>query len=48
MARRRIFGTIRRGRTKITSQRQIRFLEARKLPYTYITESGRRIRRNIR
>lgn len=43
-----ILGTIRRGRTKIRSAKEIRFLEARKLPYTRITKSGKKVRRNVR
>lgn len=49
MARKkRILGTIRRGRTKITSPKEIRFLEAKKLPYTRFTKSGRKVRRNVK
>ena len=46
--RRRLRGTTRRGRVKIYSKKQIRFLESKKLPYTRITKSGRRVRRNVR
>lgn len=43
-----VLGTIRRGRTKITSPKEIRYLEAHHLPYTRITKSGKRVRRNVR
>lgn len=46
--RRRILGTTHRGRTKITSQKEINLLEARHLPYTRITKSGKKVRRNTR
>jgi len=48
MRRRRILGTTRRGRTKIYSQKQINFLEQKKIPYTRITKKGKRVRRNVR
>lgn len=44
----RVLGTTRRGQTKITSQKEINFLEAKKLPYTRITKSGKKVRRNVR
>ncbi len=44
----RVLGTTHRGRTKITSEKEIRFLEEKKLPYTRITKSGKRVRRNSR
>lgn len=48
MKRGRVLGTTRRGRVKIRSAKQIRFLEVHKLPYTRITKGGRRVRRNVR
>jgi len=44
----RILGTTRRGKVKIRSKKQIRFLEAHHLPYTRITKSGKKVRRNVR
>ncbi len=44
--RKRVLGTTRRGRTKITSPKEIRYLEAQKLPYTRITKRGKKVRRN--
>lgn len=43
-----VYGTTRRGKHKIRSMREIRFLEAKKLPYTRITKSGKKVRRNVR
>ncbi len=46
-----IYGTTHRGKVKIRSKKQIRFLEARKLPYTrYVRQHGklRKVRRNVR
>lgn len=44
----RILGTTHRGRVKIRSPKQIRFLERNKLPYTRITKRGKKVRRNVR
>ncbi len=46
--RKKVLGTTHRGRTKITSQNEINYLEANKKPYTRITKQGRRVRRNVR
>ncbi len=51
MKKGKVLGTTRRGRVKIRSQKQIRFLEAKKLPYTkYVRKNGklRKVRRNVR
>ncbi len=47
----RILGTTHRGRVKIRSKRQIRFLEYKKLPYTrYVRRHGKiaKVRRNVK
>lgn len=43
-----VYGTTHRGRTKIRSMKQIRLLEAKKLPYTRITKKGKKVRRNVK
>lgn len=48
MAKSRMLGTTRRGRVKIRSPKQIRYLEVKKIPYTRITKHGRKVRRNVR
>ncbi len=44
----RILGTVRRGRVKIRSQRQMRFLEAHHIDHTHITKSGKKVRHTWR
>lgn len=46
--KRKVLGTTRRGRTKITSMKEIRYLEWKKIPYTRITKKGKKVRRNVR
>ena len=48
MRKRRVLGTIKRGTVKITSPKQIRYLEWEKLPYTRFTKKGKKVRRNVR
>lgn len=43
-----ILGTLRRGKVKIRSPKQIRYLEVHKIPYTRITKKGKKVRRNVR
>ena len=45
-----VFGTIKRGKVKITTEKQIRFLEWKGLPYTrYVYKDGeiKKVRRNV-
>lgn len=46
--RRKVLGTIRRGKVKIYSPKEIRYLEWKKIPYTRITKKGKKVRRNVR
>lgn len=45
-----IYGTIKRGKVKITSPKQIRWLEWMDLPYTYYKhiDGIKKVRRNVK
>jgi hypothetical protein len=48
----RVLGTIKRGKVKITSMKQIKYLEVKKLPYTrFVYRKGKlikKVRRNVK
>lgn len=49
MTKRKTYGTIKRGKVKIKSKKQLRFLFARKLPFTLFhrTKTGRITRKRM-